>query len=68
VRAITDSEGKVAINLRRGDLALSFKVAGIDDVLFAPGAEVEIPDERLNAVIAALAAPFDLEPEDVVWA
>lgn len=68
MKATTDSEGKVAINLRRGDLALSFKVAGIDDVLFAPGTEVEIPDERLNAVITNLAAPFGLGPEDRVWA
>ena len=67
MKAVTDSEGKIAISLKRGELALSFKVAGIDGKMFAPGTEVEIPDDRLNAAIASLATPFDLGPEDRVW-
>lgn len=66
MKAITDSEGKIAIVLQKGDDTLSFKIAGMDDEMFAPETEVEIPDERLNTTITNLAAPFGLGPEDRV--
>ncbi len=67
MKAVTDHEGKIAIDLRRGDTSVSFKIGGMDGVPFAPHREVEIDDERLGAVIDQLAAPFGLGRADRVW-
>lgn len=68
MRAVTNSEGKVAIDLQRADGdKLSFTIGGIDGMTFPPGREVEIEDERLNAVIEKLCRSLGFGPEDRVW-
>ena len=67
MKAVTDSEGKIVIDLRKGDTAISFKVGALDGVPFPPCREVEIPDDRLNATIDVLLAPFGFSSQDRVW-
>jgi len=57
--AITDSEGKVWVDVQLdGETAMRFAINGMDDALFAPESEVEIPDERIVNATRSLARPF----------
>lgn len=67
MRARADTHGKVAIVLRRGDATLSFNIGAFEGVPFVPNAEIEIPDERLNAAIDQLGQPFGFSHKDRVW-
>lgn len=67
MRAVTDSNGQVAIDLRNDDGTLSFKVGGIDGVPFPANREVDIPDDRLNGVIEKVCRPLGFGPEHLVW-
>jgi hypothetical protein len=67
MRATTDEHGKVAITLQRGEDRLTFNIGAFEGVAFLPNTEVEIPDERLNAAIDQIGAPFGFSHEDRVW-
>lgn len=60
MKAVADQFGQIAITVRSedGETTASFNVGAIDGVPFEPFREVEIEEERLDRVIAALLAPF----------
>lgn len=64
MKAVANAEGKIAIAVvsEADGSNISFKVGAVDGAPFEPLHEVEIPDERLDAAIQKLLAPFGEGP------